>query len=235
MTKRTLLVAALLCVCPDLAQADGRLNFRIDFNQADIRGATNAVGIDWPGLEVELEKSFKTPKIIVSGVALGVRRETFYGFTGFGEEKGVHRWDEGTYLTLRVYRNIHFGGDTSWSISPSVAVLYGIPGTTLNRTTSTRRDDGGVDFTQIFPMRNANVPKTLAEPADIGTDSAMLYPEVSVSIKRPLLKGGLTFEWVAGMRILRFGVIDSTAQGAVFEERRTLAPTLGVRLGIRIF
>jgi len=87
----------------------------------------------------------------------------------------------------------------------------------------------------IFPMRNADVPKALAEPADIGTDAAMLYPEVSVSIKKPFLRGGLTFEWVAGVRIIRFGVIDSSAQGAVFEERRTLAPTLGVRLGVRIF
>lgn len=232
---RTLLVGALLCLWPPLVYADGRVNFRVDFNQADIRGASNAVGIDWPGLEVELEKSFKTPKIIASGLALGVRRETFYGFTGFGEAKGVQRWDEGTYLTLRVYRNIHFGGDTSWSLSPSFTLLYGIPGTTLDATSSTKRADGGVDYTHIFPMRNADVPRTLAEQADIGTDSAMLYPEVSVSIKKPLIKGGINFEWVAGVRIIRFGVIDSSAQGAVFEERKTLAPTLGVRLGFRIF
>lgn len=232
---RSLLVAALLCVGPHAAFADGRLNFRLDINQADVRGATKAVGIDWSGVEVELEKSFKTHKIIASGFALGVRREIFYGFTGFGEAKGVHRWDEGTYLSLRIYRNISFGGERSWSISPSVAVLYGIPGTTLDGTTSTQRADGGLDYTHIFPMRNADVPRTLAEQADVGADSAMLYPEVTVSIKKALIKGGVNFEWVAGVRVIRFGVIDSTEQGAVFEERRTLAPTLGVRLGIRIF
>lgn len=232
---RTVLIAALICLGPHAAFADGRLNFRLDINQADVRGVTNAVGINWTGVEVELEKSFKTPKIIASGIALGVRREIFYGFTGFGEAKGVHRWDEGTYLALRVYRNIRFGGERSWSISPSAAILYGIPGTTLDGTRSTQRADGGVDYTHVFPMRNAGVPRTLAEQANVGTDSAMFYPEVTVSLKKPLIKGGVNFEWVAGVRVIRFGVVDSTAQGAVFEERRTLAPTLGVRLGLRIF
>lgn len=232
---RTLLIAALLCIGPHAVFADGRLNFRLDINQADVKGATNAVGINWSGVEVELDKSFKTPKVIASGIALGVRREVFYGFTGFGESKGVHRWDEGTYLALRIYRNIHVGGERSWSISPSVAILYGIPGTTLDGTTSTQRADGGVDFTHVFPMRNADVPRTLAEQANVGTDSAMFYPEITVSLKKPLIKGGVNFEWVAGVRVIRFGVIDSRADAVKFDERKTLAPSFGVRLGFRIF
>ena len=231
---RASVLAVVLGMMPQLAYADGRLNFRVDFNQADVRGA-HTVGLDWPGFEVEFEKAFKTHKIIASGFSFGLRRETFYGFTGFGERKGVHRWDEGTYLMLRVYRNIRVSGDTSWSLSPSVALFYGIPGTTLDRTTSTRRADGGLDYTHVFPMRNADVPKTLAAQADIGTDSAMLYPEISLSIKKPLVKGGVNLEWIAGVRVIRFGVVDSTDQGSVFEERKTLAPSFGMRLGFRIF
>lgn len=234
MMMRATLVAAVLCAMPQSAFADGRLNFRVDFSQADVQGL-HTVGLDWPGFEVEFEKPFKTHKIIASGFSFGLRRETFYGFTGFGESKGVHRWDEGTYLMLRVYRNIRISGETSWSLSPSVGLFYGIPGTTLDGTTSTRRPDGGLDYTHVFPVRNADVPKTLAEQADVGTDSAMLYPELSLSIKKPLVKGGINLEWIAGVRIIRFGVVDSNDQGAVFEERRTLAPSFGMRLGFRIF
>lgn len=233
--KQTIFLAVFLCSWPHVARADGRVNFRVDFNQARVQGAYKGIGIDWPGLEVELETSFKSPKLIVSGFSLGVRRETFYGFTGFGETKGVHRWDEGTYLSLRTFRTFHLAGEGSWMFSPSVAVLYGIPGTTLDSTVSAPGADGLLEYTHVFPMRNADVPGTLATQADVSRNSAVLYPEVSVSMKKPFVKGGLTLEWVAGVRIIRFGVIDSNAQGAVFNDQRTFVPSLGMRMGIRIF
>jgi hypothetical protein len=232
---RTIMLAALVCLLPRFADADGRLNVRFDFTEANVQGAFNQVGIAWPGFEVELEKAFKTNKAVVSGVSIGVRREAFYGFTAFGETSDVQRWDEGTYLTLRVYRSFRLPGNESWFISPSFAVLYGIPGTTLDRTISTSRAAGGLDYTHVFPMRNADVPRLLAEQAEVGTSSAMLYPEVSVSIKRRLARGGINLEWLAGVRIIRFGVIDSSAQGDLFEERRTYVPSFGMRLGFRIF
>jgi len=232
---RTIVLAALVSLLPGLAHADGRLNIRIDFTEANVEGAYNNVGIGWPGLEVEIEKAFKTPKIVVSGFSFGVRREAFYGFTGFGESKGVQRWDEGTYLMLRVYRSFEMPADPSWSVGPSFAIFYGIPGTTLDSTIATTRQDGGLDYTHVFPMRNANVPKTLAEQADIGTNSAILYPEVSLSFKKRLARGGIHLEWVAGVRIIRFGVIDSSEQGDRFDERRTFAPSFGMRLGFKIF
>jgi len=232
---RATMLAALLCLLPQFAHADGRLNVRIDFTEANVRGAYNNVGIGWPGFEVELEKGFTTHKVVASGFSFGVRREAFYGFTAFGETKGVQRWDEGTYLTLRVYRSVNVPGQKSWSINPSLAILYGIPGTTLDSTIVTSRADGGLDYTHVFPMRNAGVWKPLAEPADIGTSSAILYPEVSLSFKRRLVKGGINLEWVAGARMIRFGVIDSSDQGDRFDERQTFTPSFGMRLGFRIF
>lgn len=232
---RTIMLVALFCLFPQFAQADGRINLRIDFSEADVRGAYNNVAIGWPGFEVELEKAFKKHKIVASGVSLGVRREAFYGFTAFGETRDVQRWDEGTYLTLRVYRSFNLSGQKSWSINPSFAILYGIPGTTLDRTISTSRADGRLDYTHVFPMRNAGVWKPLAEPADIGTNSAMLYPEMSLSFKKRLVKGGINLEWLAGARMIRFGVIDSSDQGDRFDERRTWTPSFGMRLGFRIF
>ena len=232
---RTIMLVALFCLFPQFAQADGRINLRIDFSEADVRGAYNNVAIGWPGFEVELEKAFKKHKIVASGVSLGVRREAFYGFTAFGETRDVQRWDEGTYLTLRVYRSFNMPGQKSWSINPSFAILYGIPGTTLDRTISTSRADGRLDYTHVFPVRNAGVWKPLAEPADIGTNSAMLYPEMSLSFKKQLVKGGINLEWLAGARMIRFGVIDSSEAGDRFDERRTWTPSFGMRLGFRIF
>jgi hypothetical protein len=233
--KRAIVLAALLCLLPRYAGADGRIAFRIDFTRADIHGVYNDVGIGWQGVEVDLEKAFAKPKIVLSGFSLGVRRELFYGFTGFGETKNVQRWDEGTYLTLRVFRRFDVSGDKSWSVGPSVAILYGIPGTTLDRTIAARQADGGLDYTHVFPTRNANVPKQLAAAANVGTSSALLYPEVSLSIAKRLARGGINLEWLGGVRIIRFGIVDSNSQGDRFEDRRTFVPSVGMRVGFKVF
>jgi hypothetical protein len=233
--KSAIALAALLCLLPRQTCADGRINVRIDLSHANAEGAYNDVRINWQGLEVELEKAFAKHKIVASGFSFGVRRELFYGFTGFGETKGVQRWDEGTYLTLRLYRSIAVSHDKSWSMNPSFAILYGTPGTTLDRTISARQEDGGLDYTHVFPMRNADVPKPLADRAKVGTNSALLYPEVSVSIKKRLACGGMNLEWLGGVRIIRFGIIDSSDQGDFFNQRQTFVPSFGMRVGFRIF
>jgi len=232
---RAIALAALLCLLPRSAYSDGRINFRIDFNHANVDGAYNDVGLGWQGLEVEFENGFKTHKSILSGFALGMRRELFYGFTGFGETANVQRWDEGTYLTLRVFRRFEVSTDKSWSVGPSFAILYGIPGTTLDRTIAVNQADGRLDYTHIFPMRNADVPTALAKTADVGTSSALLYPEVSLSITKRLARGGISLEWLAGVRVLRFGIVDSNSQENLFENRRTFVPSVGMRVGFRIF
>ena len=234
--RRAAVLAALLCLLPRSAYSDGRINFRIDFTHASIDGVYNDVGFGWQGLEVEIENSFETHKVILSGFSLGVRRELFNGFTAFGETTNVQRWDEGTYLTFRVFRRFDVSADKSWSIGPSVAILYGIPGTTLDRTIAASQADGRLDYTHVFPMRNADVPTELAKTADVAaTSSALLYPEVSVSITKRLARGGINLEWLGSFRIIRFGVVDSSSQGEVFESRRSFVPSIGMRVGFRIF
>jgi len=233
--KRAFVLAALLCLLPRYAYSDGRINFRIDFTHANIEGVYNDVGIGWQGLEVEIERAFVKHNLVLSGFSLGLRRELFYGFTSFGETKNVQRWDEGTYLTLRVHRSFDVTHDKSWSIGPSFEILYGIPGTTLDRTIAVRQENGGLDYTHVFPVRNADVPKLLAEKAVVSTNSALLYPELSVSIKKRFVRGGIDLEWLGGVRIIRFGVVDSSDQGDLFEHRQTLIPSVGMRVGFRIF
>jgi len=231
--KRAAVLAALLWLLPRSAYSDGRINFRIDFTHANVDGVYNDVGMGWQGLEVELENTFDTHKSILSGFALGLRRELFYGFTGFGETANVQRWDEGTYLTFRVFRHFDVSTDKTWAVGPSFAILYGIPGTTLDRTVATSQGD--LDYTHIFPMRNADVPTALAKTADVSSSSALLYPEVSVSITKRLARGGITLEWLGGVRIMRFGIVDSNSQGNLFEDRRAFVPSVGMRVGFRIF
>lgn len=234
MIKRTLAIAALISLFPRYAHSDGRINFRIDFNRTNVEGAYHDVGLGWQGVEVEIEKEFTRSKVVLSGFSLGLRREHFYGFTGFGTTKDVHRWDEGTYLMFRIYRSFDLSSKRSWSIGPSFAILYGVPGTTLDRTIG---DASGsqYNYTHVFPTRNTDVPQLLAEKARLVADSALLYPEASLSIRRKLASGGIVLEWLGGVRIIRFGIVDSNSQGDLFSERRMFIPSVGMRVGFRIF
>ena len=235
MTARIAALAVLLCVLPRPALADGRINFRIDFSRTSVEGAYNNVGLDWQGLEVEFEKEFKTNKVVLSGFSLGLRRELFYGFTGFGTDKNVRRWDEGTYLMLRLFRTFDVSGNKSWSIGPSFSILYGIPGTTLDRTSAATYDAAGNDYTHVFPIRNSDLPKSVTQKAELVDDAGLLYPEASLVIRKRFAKGGLVLDWIGGARIIRFGVVDSNSQGDVFTDRRVFIPSVGMRVGFRIF
>jgi hypothetical protein len=234
MIARTVAIAALICLLPRHAFPDGRVNFRIDFSDTDVQGAYNDVGLSWQGVEVEFEKEFTKSKVVLSGFSLGLRRELFYGFTGFGTDKDVRRWDEGTYLVFRMYRTFDLS-NRSWSIGPSFAILYGIPGTTLNRTTGVTNGDAGSDFTHVFPLRNSDLPRLVAEKAELVADSGLLYPEASFVIRKRFAKSGIVLDWLGGVRIIRFGIVDSNSQGDLFTERRVFIPSVGMRVGFRIF
>jgi hypothetical protein len=234
MTRHAAVIAILIVLIPRHATADGRINGRMDFSHTSIEGAFNNVGLGWQGLEVELENEFKTPKVVLSGFSFGIRRELFNGFSGFGTARQVHRWDEGTYLMFRMYRLFAVGGN-AWSIGPSFGIFYGIPGTTLDRTIADGGGAAGYDYTHIFPIRNSDVPKVLAQTADLVTDSALFYPEASIAVRRRIAGGGIVLEWLAGVRVMRFGIVDSNSQGNVFSERQLLIPSIGLRVGFRIF
>jgi len=234
MSKQAAIFAMLAVLIPRHAYSDGRINGRMDFSRTNVEGAYNDVGLGWQGIEVEFENEFKTSKVVLSGFSFGLRRELFHGFSGFGTDRGVHRWDEGTYVMFRVYRHFAVAGN-SWSIGPSFAMFYGIPGTTLDRTIGATRAETGYDYTHIFPIRNTELPNVIAAPADLVTDSALFYPEASISVRRRIAGGGIVFEWLAGVRVIRFGIVDSNSQGDLFAEKRLLIPSIGLRIGFRIF
>jgi hypothetical protein len=234
MTQLTAVLAVLIILIPQYAYSDGRINARLDFNSTTVGGAYNDVSLDWEGFEVEVENEFKKPKVVLSGFSFGIRRDPIFGFSGFGATEGVHRWDEGTYLMLRVSRHFDTSGGR-WSIGPSFAILYGIPGTTLDRTIEGPRGDARSGYTHIFPIRNNNLPQVLADTADLARDSALLYPEASLSIRQKLAGGGFVLEFLAGAKVIRFGIVDGSSQGNLFSEKRLIIPTVGFRAGFRIF
>jgi len=232
MTRATMIIC-LLCLAPAVAGADGRINGKVDFNWTSVAGTNNDIDIRWQGIEVEFENEFK-PNPVVSGVAVGIRRELFYAFTGFGGQKGVDRWDEGTYLFFRVFKMFDISGNRQWSLGPQFSLSYGVPGTTLDRTIVSRYGEGATS-THVFPLRNAVVPQFLASQTGLSADAALLYPEISVVLRRRFAKGGICVDWIGGMRIIQFGVSDSSPQGNDFSERRVFIPLIGLRVGFRVF
>jgi hypothetical protein len=231
---RAVLAVALTCLFAPVAYADGRIDVRVDFNSVNVAGVRNSVGLNWQGLEVELEKEFAKSKVVLSGVAIGLRREIFYGFTGFGARKNVDRWDEGTYVVGRFYRTIGLGEKKSWSIAPAFTLLWGIPGTTLDRTVVSSYGEGS-EYTHIFPVRNSEIPKVVAESANVDVNAALVYPEVSVAIRKRLARGGITFDWIFAVRIIRFGIVDSGVEGDVARVERVYVPSMGMRFGFKVF
>jgi hypothetical protein len=90
-------------------------------------------------------------------------------------------------------------------------------------------------YTHIFPIRNNNLPHVLADTAGVATDSALFYPEASLSVRQKLAGGGIVLEFVGGVRVIRFGIVDAGSQGNLISEKRLIIPTVGFRVGFRIF
>jgi hypothetical protein len=231
---RRVAVAALICLIPHAARADSRISILVDFNKTSVNGAYSGIGLDWQGFEFAFDKEFRPSPLLLSGFSFGIRRELFYAFTGFGGIKDVDRWDEGTYLTFRIYRTFEFTSNRSWAIGPSFTILYGIPGTTLDRTVVSGYGPGS-DYTHIYPVRNTDLPNIVTQEADLVANTALVYPEVAVVVKKRLAKGGMNFEWIGGARIIRFGIVDSNSGGDAFRTETKFIPTIGMRVGFKIF
>jgi len=230
---RGLAILGLICLYQNTAVAEGRINGRVDFNHTDIEGVYSGVTLQWQGIDVEFEKTFDKNNVVLSGIGFGVRRELFYGFTGFGVRKDVDRWDEGTYLAVRIFRYFELP-KKGWSAGPSFALLYGVPGTTLDRTVLSGYGAGS-NYLHVFPMRNVGVPPIVATETGLGNDAALFYPEVSVVLRRQFANGGISFDWIGGVRIIRFGLVDSNSNRDVFSEHQTFIPSIGLRVGFRVF
>src|SRR5262245_17579258 len=69
----------------------------------------------------------------------------------------------------------HWVSDASCFIRSHI--LYGIPGTTLDRTVATKYGDG-FDYMHVYPIRNTDMTKLITEEADLVANAGLFYPEV---------------------------------------------------------
>ena len=105
----------------------------------------------------------------------------------------------------------------------------------LGQNRANRYGDG-FDYTHVFPLRNTDLPKLITDEGGARSRMpALFYPEVAVAVRKRLAKGGINLEWIGGVRIIRFGIVDSNARGDVFSEKTKLIPTIGMRVGFKIF
>jgi hypothetical protein len=207
---KTLFVFAAICVFAAKGEAQTRILGTLDLTNGSVAGQE----LRFQAAEAEVEKSFKKNRLFLSGFALGIRREA-----------GVRKWDEGVYLTFRTFRRqkLLFGLEAI----PSLTVLWGSPGTTLNRTTQERYEEF-IPYTNVFPLRNAGVPKFDIEEA------GLIYPEISVALRKTFLKNIFSVEPVVGVRVIRFGVIEYDGADSSYREDTALLPTVAIRFGVRV-
>lgn len=211
MMKTIFLLFSIL-LSASYAQAQTRVLAKVDAT----KGSVSGLELNWFGAEAEVEKSFKKKKLFLSGFAIGLRREAVPS----------GRWDEGVYFTFRTFRKQRFFKKHPVELIPSVAVLYGSPGMTLNRTTQATFGEF-VPYTSVFPLRNADLPEF-----DI-KKGGLIYPELSVAVRKEFLKI-LSIEPVIGVRVIRFGVVQYDGVNSNYREDMALLPTLGLRVGLRI-
>lgn len=53
-------------------------------------------------------------------------------------------------------------------------------------------------------------------------------------VRKRLAKRGINLEWLGGARIIRFGM-DSNTRGDAFREEMKFIPSIGMRVGFKIF
>ena len=208
---KKMIFVALMTLMASKAEAQTRLLGKVDLT----KGSVAEQEFEWYAVEAEVEKSFKKNKLLLSGFGIGLRRES-----------QTKRWDEGVYLTFRTFRKQRFFKKHPIEVIPSVTVLWGSPGSTLNRTSQERYEEF-IPYVNVFPLRNAGVPEFDVKEA------GLIYPELSIAVRKEFLKI-FSIEPVVGVRVIRFGVIEYDGAKSRYRKDTGFLPTLGLRVGIRI-
>ncbi len=201
--RKGILLAAALFI---LAPRLSYAQVRVNVRFDVSRSTINSTGtlFTWDGKEIEIEKEFKKNRLFLSGFAVGIRKEGRVLI-------------EGNYFYARTYRKYTFG---KWEFDPSLSVIYGDPGL---RFESTEFNNGA--YTHVNLVRNTEVPYYHVERA------AVLYPEVSVALRKKLKR--FNIEPVAGIRIMRYGILKSDYHTGEYKEKIVLSPSMGLRLGFK--
>lgn len=219
----TRLLFSFFCIFVTASGAQAQINIlgRVDVT----KGAVANQKLNLNAIEVEVEKGFNKDKLFLSGIAIGIRKES-------------EKLDEGTYLTFRTFHKWgllkkHVKNQTgqeklvpTLNIIPSVTVLYGSPGTTMNRASQERYGEF-VPYVRIFPLRNAPIPGLDIEPA------GLIYPELSISARKEFCKI-FSVEPVLGVKVIRFGVAEYDGVNASYRKNTAFLPSFGVRIGLKI-
>jgi len=209
--KKIIFVIAIFLLASK-CEAQTRLLGKIDAT----KGSVAEQEFKWYAVEAEVEKSFKKNKILLSGFAIGLRREATQ----------TKRWDEGVYFTFRTFRKQSFFKKYPIEVIPSLTILWGSPGETLNRTSQERYGEF-ISYVNVFPLRNAEVPKFDIENA------GLIYPELSVAVRKEFLKI-LSIEPVVGIRVIRFGIVEFDGLRAHYRTDMAVLPSVGLKVGLKI-
>ena len=206
---RTKVVLSVLCIilAASRVQAQTRVSAKVDATDSSVADQE----LNWRGIEFEAEHGFKRNKLLLSGFAAGIRKES-------------ERWDEGVYLSFRTFRREELSG---FQIIPSITVLWGSPGLTLNRATQERYGEF-VPYKRIFPLRNAEVPGFDIENA------GLIYPELSVAVRKTFFKNLVSIEPVLGVRVIKFGIAEYDGVNSGYRKDTAFLPSLGLRVGLKI-
>lgn len=202
--RKTLLFVFLSLFVVVAANADTRLNFKLNYNRTNISAFGYEDTFVWESVEGELEIGWPTVRVLpMNAIAIGIRKtgDLIY---------------EGTYLSLRALRRIEVG---DWEINPSVGLIFGGPGVFFSRTWESTNGD----YVHVFPVRNANAPANLVK------HDGIVYPELSIGFRRKIWRIGI--EPVAGVRLMKFGAVRG-GEFNRFKEWTPFSPYVGIRVGI---
>jgi len=204
-----ILVLTLFISSPVFAEMS--FNFKLDHQSKNIKAYGREADLSWRAMEVEIENTFAKDKLrFLSGFAVGFRME--------GQESAYN----GNYFVFRFFHKKPLNWQKT-ELRTSVAFVYGTPGTLYQKSWPDSDGTNLRSYTNLYLVRNISIPG--GEVKDMG----VLYPEISVSLRKTLWK--LHAEPVIGIRFMKFGKTYSNFVSVKNEENLVFVPTVGIKIG----
>lgn len=203
-----MLIPLFLVTCSATAN-ENRLIFGASVNRLTVGAFGHHESFAWDEKAVEIEMDLGNERSFISGLGVGFR-------------KSGPRLNEGAYLTVRVFKRLDVG---SVELHPSLTIVYGTPGAQFDRSMLQRRDGDVIGYTHVYPERNVPIP------AGGVHKSGIMYPEISLAFRKKFRR--LNIEPVIGLKLMRFGAVQSDFSSGRNDRMFGVAPTFAVRAGFR--